>query len=430
MTPEEFYLKTYGRAYDIDKSYGYQCWDGMAKFCQDLKIPLSIIHCGITGYVQDIWELRKKSGILTFFNEVAPEDIQTGDWIIWPRNYSMTPKSHVAMAYKGYAYGQSQNGIKSFNLCKLDFRKALGAFRWKGYGKMKIEPGKLITTYLNGNKIMIKGQAEGLKVGLISAKNSAGEVTGKDVQLIANIDDGDHIYYDKLNANYFVMKTGEALGVRAGLNEWSVPRQNAFIYYLINNNVNTSEAGMDTEFWYSEKDRPGVQACSPALITYLHGKKVNMESPATKGSKTVANTQSMLIKTNERWAFAISFGKLTPAQLTDWAVSNIEGLEDLCFMDSGGSSCMQNGNAVTYTTSEKRKISNALAFCKAKAAEPTPSPEPAEETVSKAEYDKIQAELNAVKEELRGVEAEYEKARDELEKANKKLEGVKKIVEE
>lgn len=49
MTPEEFYIKTYGRAYDIDNSYGYQCWDGMAKFCQDLKIPLSTIHCGITG---------------------------------------------------------------------------------------------------------------------------------------------------------------------------------------------------------------------------------------------------------------------------------------------------------------------------------------------------------------------------------------------
>ena len=423
MTPEEFYLNTYGRAYDIDKSYGYQCWDGMAKFCQDLKIPLSTIHCGITGYVQDKWELRKKSGILTFFNEVAPEDIQTGDWIIWPRSYSMTPKSHVAMAYKGYAYGQSQNGIKSFNLCKLDFQKALGAFRWKGYGKMKIEAGKLITTYLNGNKIMIKGQAEGLKVGLISAKNSAGEVTGSDVQLIANIDDSERIYYDKLNANYFVMKTGEALGVRAGLNEWSIPRQNAFIYYLINNNVNTSEAGMDTEFWYSKKDRPGVQACSPALITYLHGKKVNMESPATKGSKTAANTQSMLIKTKERWAFAISFGKLTPAQLTDWAVSNIEGLEDLCFMDSGGSSCMQNGNAVTYTTSEKRKISNALAFYKAKAAEPTPSPEPAEETVSKAEYDKLMEETLAYRKEITSLEKD-------IKVLENKLTNIKKIVEE
>ena len=91
---------------------------------------------------------------------------------------------------------------------------------------------------------------------------------------------------------------------------------------------------------------------------------------------------------------------------------------------------MQNGNAVTYTTSEKRKISNALTFYKAKAAEPTPSPEPTEETVSKAEYDKLQAELNAVKEELRWVEAEYEKAREDLEKANEKLNEIKKIVEE
>ena len=91
---------------------------------------------------------------------------------------------------------------------------------------------------------------------------------------------------------------------------------------------------------------------------------------------------------------------------------------------------MQNGNAVTYTTSEKRKISNALSFYKAKDAEPTPSPEPAEDTVSKTEYDKVLDELNAVKEELRGVEAEYEKAREDLEKDNKKLDDIKKIVEE
>lgn len=375
MTPQDFYNSTVGRAYDIDGSYGVQCWDGMAKFCKDNDIPLSVIHCSQTGYVKDIWNLRKASGILAFFDEVPKEKIQTGDWVIWG-NIPLAPKSHVAMAWYGKAYGQSQSGIKAFNVVDyLPFSQALGGFRWKGWTKdMKIGAGARIETTFKNQRIIVYGQPQSDKITLISAKTD-GHVTGKSVQLIDKIDDTKHIYDAKLNANYFVMKDGTALGVRCGVNEWSVPRQNAFYYYAVHNNGQT-EVGMDVDFWYKQGE---IQfACSPAIVMMMNGKDVWLESPACKGSKDYANTQSMLIRTKERFAFAITTGKLTARECLEWA-KTIEGIQDLVLMDSGGSSCMQIGYDVIYSTSEHRKIPNAIAFYKDKVEIPTePIVEPIE----------------------------------------------------
>ena len=366
-TPQDFYNRTVGHAYDIDGSYGFQCWDGMAKFCVDNGIPLSVIYCAQTGYVKDIWNLRKTSGILAFFDEIPKEDIKTGDWVIWG-SISLAPKSHVAMAWYGKAYGQSQSGIKAFNVVDyLPFTQALGAFRWKGWtSDMRIGAGQKFETLFNNQRIIVYGQPSSDKVTLISAKTD-GHVTGKSVQLIDKIDDTKHIYDGKINANYFIMKDGTSLGVRCGVNEWSVPRQNAFYYYALHNNGQT-EVGMDSDFWYTQGQ---VQfACSPAIIMMLDGRDVWLESPACKGSKDYANTQSMLLRTNERFAFAMVTGKLSANECLEWA-KTIEGIQDVCLMDSGGSSCMQIGYETIYSTQEHRKIPNAIAFYKDKVEVPT-----------------------------------------------------------
>lgn len=220
---------------------------------------------------------------------------------------------------------------------------------------MKIEAGKILYDQYAGQEIIVYGQPENDQITLLSAKTN-GIVTDTSIQLLQNITDVGITIDGKMNANYFVMSTGQALGVRCGINEWSVPRQNAWLYYALLKSGKT-EIGMDNNFWYTPNDV--VFACSPAMVLLKDGSDVYYISPNAGNSKANANTQSMLIRTKERFAFAVCKGKLTPVQCKAWAKSII-GVQDLIFMDSGGSTGLEaNGSMVVNTV---RKISNALAF--------------------------------------------------------------------
>lgn len=386
-SPLSFYQQTFGKYYNVDGAFGYQCWDLLAENCRGDEVPLAVIHCSTTGYVEDIWNLRFKSGILNYFDIVPLSELRNGDWVIWGSNYYLTPKSHVAMYWNGQAYGQSQSGIKYANLVGyLDFKQALGAFRlkaWEDNSTMYVGANQIIYDQYAGQEITVYGQPENDSITLISAKTN-GKVHGNNVQLINDIDDGDHVYDAKLNCNYFVAQTGEALGVRCGLDEWNVPRQNKFLYYALLKNGFT-EVGMDNDFWYTNKD---VQfACSPYAVLIKDGFDCDFVSPAVALTKTQATTQSMLIKTNERFVFAIVKGKLTPDQCKAWAKS-ISGIQDLVLLDSGGSTCMQIAYNVIYGTSEHRKISNALAFYKTKAVPVDSTSENAKDEQSITETEK------------------------------------------
>lgn len=89
---DEFKSMTMGKGYDIDGFYGNQRWDGYAKYCQFLGVPVT--HCQPSGYVKSIWEERKKNGILKSFDEV--EKLQPGDVVIF-KEHPATPLSHVAL---------------------------------------------------------------------------------------------------------------------------------------------------------------------------------------------------------------------------------------------------------------------------------------------------------------------------------------------
>ena len=80
MTPQEFVDQTIGKTWDIDGKYDGQCWDLMAKFCQMVGVPLyPTIYCAETGYVRDIWNMRKKNGILLYFDEIPVGQFKDGD---------------------------------------------------------------------------------------------------------------------------------------------------------------------------------------------------------------------------------------------------------------------------------------------------------------------------------------------------------------
>lgn len=143
----DFYKNTVGRGYDIDGYYGCQCWDGFAYYCKWLGYP--VFNCTTTGYAVDIWNDRKKSGILNYFEEVKPSELKKGDVIIW-KKCAEHPDTHIAIfdAYYGnnavYSYGQNQsfpsdcvNGGHSFNDVIFSMNGLVGGLRPKNMIKQE-----------------------------------------------------------------------------------------------------------------------------------------------------------------------------------------------------------------------------------------------------------------------------------------------------
>ena len=410
--PQEFYNRTVGRAFDVDGSYGFQCWDLWAKCCIDNGVPLRGIHCSLTGYVEDTWKLRHKSGILQYFDAVPADQIIVGDWIIWGKDYSLTPKSHVAMAWTNrQSFGQSQSGIKQANLVSyLDWNRALGAFRlktWEARNMLNIVPGNLIKTTYNDQQIILLPQPSGTKLGLVSAKEE-GKPYSISRQLIGDIDDPNIVIYGKMNANYFIMggsEAGQHLGVRVGFGEeWEIPMQNAYYWFTIRTDGDT-DVGLDVQWPYAKGQV--TMACSPALINYRRGAIVNYQSPNAAGSKVYPNTQSMLIRTSDLYIFAMCTGSLSPTQCRNWALASIPNLQDVMFMDSGGSSCLQDGYNVIYATSERRRIANALVFYSSKDVAP-------EDTDQTGEVAELRKKITALQIENLELKSMIDKAKEAL----------------
>lgn len=219
---------------------------------------------------------------------------------------------------------------------------------------LHIGSGVELTDTYDGVTIKISGQKDRESISLFSAKTN-GSVTGKSVQTLRQIASAARVR-SAMNANYFVMATGQGLGVRCGVDEWSVPRQGAWYYYAQMVGGKT-EIGMDTGFWWTNAEC--LWACSPAMIMIRNGQTVNYTSPSAQGSKDRPTRQSMLIRTNERFVFACTEGNLSPEQCRQWAWT-IDGIQDLCLMDSGGSTGLYLDGKMVVPS--ERPITDCLAF--------------------------------------------------------------------
>lgn len=219
---------------------------------------------------------------------------------------------------------------------------------------LHIGSGVELTDTYDGVTIKISGQKDRESISLFSAKTN-GSVTGKSVQTLRQIASAARVR-SAMNANYFVMATGQGLGVRCGVDEWSVPRQGAWYYYAQMVGGKT-EIGMDTGFWWTNAEC--LWACSPAMIMIRNGQTVNYTSPSAQGSKDRPTRQSMLIRTSERFAFACTEGNLSPEQCRQWAWT-IDGIQDLCLMDSGGSTGLYLDGKMVVPS--ERPITDCLAF--------------------------------------------------------------------
>ena len=123
---QEFKNMVLGKAFDVDGSYGAQCWDGYAYYMQYLGYKPA--WCTSTGYAQDIYTNMDSNGMKTQFDLVY--NLQAGDVVVFPRN-SVTPLSHVAIfdsdAGNGYGnfLGQNQTSPDSsgsaFSIARLPY---------------------------------------------------------------------------------------------------------------------------------------------------------------------------------------------------------------------------------------------------------------------------------------------------------------------
>ena len=287
-----------------------------------------------------------------------------------------TGKGHVAFVEHIDASGRvtvSESGYYSkvrfqrremsppFNFTGLSFQGFIynPQINTTGDGKQILPEGKSSTEY-NGQKIIIYGQRNRQRLGMISAPGSPATTALADIK---QIDNADIVLYASMNANYFQMQQGQSdpygthYGTEISMTNHFTPHQGNVLAYAIKKD-GQSIGCADNEFWYTAQE---VQfACAPAYIAYLRGQKVALWSSAFRKTKSGAGTQSMLIRTADRFAFAVVTGSLTVADCVEWAEKNISGLMDLIFMDSGGSSQLLVGYDVPVYTG--RKIPNVLAF--------------------------------------------------------------------
>lgn len=356
-TPELFYETYVGKAIDFDRYAGVQCVDAFRVWGAWADVPVGPTP---TNWAEGYWTHRYQLGYEKYFDFITNKnDVRNGDWCIWLKGSSCS-LSHIAMYYNGQYFGERQNGNLFFCLANLQNDWA-GALRWKGwhYG-MKVGSWEKVIDQYAGIDIVVIGVPDGDKITIGCAKNESGEVTGRSVQKIQDIDDPYHIYDMKLNGGFFNNNPdedtyGEPYGVRCGQDSWEVPRQGKFIYYAIMKDGRT-EVGLDNNFWYT----PDQCQCarSPAMVLMHNGVDVEYVSPHVNWRRTYACSQSMLIRTKDRFVFAVSKGNLTPDQCRAWAKS-IDGVQDLVFNDAGGSTCEQYGYEVITGTGENRKISDA-----------------------------------------------------------------------
>ncbi|MBQ6488230.1 MAG: hypothetical protein IJI75_03280 [Solobacterium sp.] len=415
LSPDEFYKKYNGKAYAESASLGVQCVYGFKLWCLEC---LGYCYPTKTNWAAGYWTYRHEHAAeFSFITDTSK--FQDGDWVIWSIDPTRAncPQSHISMFYKGQFFGQRQGTAnREFCLKAISYNGILGALRWKGYehDMFTIEANKKYQTAYKGQNIIVFGQPEGTELGLLSAHED-GKKPEVSVQLVPDMDRDDIVIYGKINCSFFIMSSGQHLGIRVGFGEeWEIPRQNAFWWFTELKDGST-DVGLDVQWPYG-KDAVKT-AFSPALITFRHGKRVWYESPATAGRKNTPVTQSALLRTKDRYAFCMCTGKLTAADFTTWAINSINGLQDVILLDSGGSSTMQVGYETIYATNEKRKVANCLIFYKKKDGSELEKPD--DETAKIAD---LEAKLAALNTELNSYKDLITETKESLKQAVTALE--------
>lgn len=203
-----------GKCYDVDMSYGPQCWDGFAYYCQCLGYP--IIYCGGSHYVKEIWLRRNVNGILNYFDEVSV--MQIGDVAVFKEVDDVTPYSHIAIFVKdngnGYGtfLGQNQGGTNgAFNEVSLPYSATYDtAFRPKCFSNTKVvestntdEPNQILEI---GSKVIFESnlRVESFRNNLIYNSTLGGWINAEIAWEDSANDGAQDQYLANINATFTI----------------------------------------------------------------------------------------------------------------------------------------------------------------------------------------------------------------------------------
>lgn len=304
--------------------------------------------------------------------------------------------------------------------------------------KMTLKNGLQTITFQGVTLKVFKGYDEFKQLHMLSA---VGKDATKAVQDISKFDSNNMIILAMANCNYFEMSNKAEYGQHYGVEQSEgdgvhsvgldlAPKNKAYeVFYQLNDG--TCGRCTSDEYWYAKKDV--LFACTPYATIIFNGKACNYKSSAFGNKDSLKNSQTMYMRVGGAWCIVATETKVVPSVMQAFALEC--GATEAFIVDSGGSTQMMATSTGTDWTKQiytGRAIPNVLVLAKIKGEtnmpiEPTPEPSepitPTEETVPKAEYDKLE-------EELRGVREGYNAVKAELEKVNNKLLEIKKIVEE
>lgn len=157
MNYQEFKNRVLNKAYDTDGAFGAQCWDGVDYYARCLGHSLP--HCGQTGYVKDIANMRKTNGILNWCTDVGLNaTLKPGDICVW-RNCAACPYSHIAIYDHDngqnavYFLGQNQGGAGgAFNVVRIPVNGIIAVFRPKNLNTVTSNPKPVSNTAVLNSK--------------------------------------------------------------------------------------------------------------------------------------------------------------------------------------------------------------------------------------------------------------------------------------
>lgn len=145
---------TLNNGYDVDSTYGCQCWDFAATFWYNVGFPQGYPHITASS-AYTMWELRDQNisyNGVTYFDLIYNlNDVKQGDILVYGPITGVNPYGHVGFADEDYATWHANNpgsyefpilsennggypdpaGGAYVNVHGYDTRLFLGAFRYK-----------------------------------------------------------------------------------------------------------------------------------------------------------------------------------------------------------------------------------------------------------------------------------------------------------
>lgn len=135
-TYQQFRDATLGNGYNVDRTYGNQCWD----FCALLWWQYGLtLRTGPKGWAMECWTVSRTLNAVPPFTQVTSvSEIKRGDCVVF-KGTSNYPTGHIAFADEDYREGmtrmnflgqnQGQGSLKPSNIANISLANFIGAFR-------------------------------------------------------------------------------------------------------------------------------------------------------------------------------------------------------------------------------------------------------------------------------------------------------------